>query len=165
MEAILSFITREDFRAWLEAHHLQEEGIWLEFYKDGRPTITLKQAQEEALCYGWVDSRMKGVDEVRYRLKSSKRRKKSRWSARNKELAQQLMASGRMTPSGQAAIEEARTNGAWEAVDPRPVFEDPEGFLRVLGDHQEAFARGSCAPAVRRASRVDLAHRRRTPGG
>jgi uncharacterized protein YdeI (YjbR/CyaY-like superfamily) len=138
METILSFRSPRDFRAWLEGHHDQEEGAWVEFYKDGRPALTFNDALEEAFCFGWVDSLLKSVDETRYRLKFSKRRKKSKWSARNREIAEQLIAAGRMTPWGQAAVDEARANGAWEAVDPRPLYEDTEGFLRVLRNNRDA---------------------------
>lgn len=141
MEAILSFATRADFRAWLAAHHLQEESVWLEFFKDGRSALTRGQALEEALCYGWIDSQVRRADEVRYRQKFSKRRKRSRWSARNRELAMQLIASGRMTPAGQAEIDRAKSNGAWEAADPRPAFEDTAGFLRLIGDDPGAVRR------------------------
>jgi hypothetical protein len=79
MEPILSFRSPQELRAWLEVHHDQEEGVWLVFYKDGRPTLTFREALEEAFCFGWVDSLLKSVDETRYRLKFSKRRKKSKW--------------------------------------------------------------------------------------
>ncbi len=138
MEPILSFKSPQELRAWLKGHHDQEEGIWLELYKDGRPTLTLREAQEEAICFGWIDSLLKSVDGTRYRLKFSKRRKKSKWSDRNKKIAEQLIASGRMTRWGAAAIAEAKANGAWQAVDQRPLLEDTEGFLRVLGNSQDA---------------------------
>jgi len=138
MEPTLSFRSPQDFRAWLVGHHDQEEGAWIEFYKDGRPAMTFAEALEEAFCFGWVDSLLNRIDETRYRLKFSKRRRKSKWSARNREIAEQLIAAGRMTPWGQAAIEEAKANGAWEAVDPRPLFEDTKGFLRVLGNNRDA---------------------------
>lgn len=138
MEQVLSFASPRDFRAWLSGHHDQEESVWLVFYKDGRPTITLKEAQEEGFCFGWVDSLIKGIDDTCYRLKFSKRRKKSKWSAKNKETVGRLIASGRMTVWGQAAIDEAKNNGAWDAGDARPLFEDTEGFLRVLRKDRDA---------------------------
>jgi uncharacterized protein YdeI (YjbR/CyaY-like superfamily) len=147
METILSFRSALELRAWLEVHHDQEEGVWLEFYKDGRPGITLREAQEEGFCFGWVDSLLKSVDESRYRLKFSKRREKSKWSSRNRKIAERLIGSGRMTPAGLAAIERAKANGTWEAIDQRPLLEDTEGFLRVLGDRGD--------PSLRYAALTD----------
>ena len=138
MELILSFESSQELRAWLEAHHDQGDGIWLELYKDGRPGITLREAQEEGFCFGWVDSLLRSVDASRYRLKFTKRRRKSKWSARNRKIAGQLIESGRMAPAGLAAIEEAKANGTWEAVDERPLLEDTEGFLGVLRAHGDA---------------------------
>ncbi len=108
------------------------------FYKDERPALTLQEAQEEALCYGWVDSQLKSVDKARYRLKFSRRRKKSNWSAGNKKNAERLIAAGRMTQWGQSTIDEAKACGAWDAKEPRPLFEDTQGFLRVLGKNRDA---------------------------
>ena len=138
MEPILTFRSPREFRLWLQGHHDQEEGVWLVFFKDGRTSLSFGEAQEEALCFGWVDSLLKSVDQTRYRLKFTKRRKKSKWSAGNREAAERLIASGRMTPWGQAVIKEAKSRGAWDAVDPRPLFEDTEGFLRLLGKNTDA---------------------------
>jgi uncharacterized protein YdeI (YjbR/CyaY-like superfamily) len=138
MEQVLFFETAREFHTWLQKHHDLQEGAWLLFYKDGRPAMTLVEAQEEAACFGWVDSLLKRIDDTRYRLRFTPRRKKSRWSPGTKKTAQELIASGRMTPWGLAAIEEAKASGAWDAPDPRQALEDPEGFLRVLGKNREA---------------------------
>ncbi|HVO37738.1 MAG TPA: hypothetical protein VMV03_01805 [Spirochaetia bacterium] len=124
MDQVLSFATPRDFRAWLEKHHDLQEGAWLKFYKDGRPAMTLREAQEEAACFGWVDSLLKRIDDTCYRLRFTPRRKKSRWAAGTKRTAEELIASGRMTRWGLAVIEEARASGAWDAPDPRPALED-----------------------------------------
>ena len=74
MEQFLSFRTAREFRTWLTRHHDLTEGAWLIFYKDGRPGMSLVEAQEEAACFGWVDSLLKRIDDARYRLRFTPRR-------------------------------------------------------------------------------------------
>jgi uncharacterized protein YdeI (YjbR/CyaY-like superfamily) len=106
------------WRSWLEKNHASEPEVWLVFYKkhSRTPCVTFEQATEEALCFGWVDSAMRRLDDDRYVLRYTPRRKKSKWSEANRRLAEALIARGRMTAAGTAAIEEARKNGNWEAA-------------------------------------------------
>ena len=72
------------------------------------------EATEEALCFGWIDSAMRPVDEERYRLRFTPRRAKSNWSEVNKERAERLIHEGRMAEAGLARIEEAKRDGRWD---------------------------------------------------
>lgn len=112
------------WRSWLKANHSSAPEVWLVFYKKRsgkpdytpRPCVTFEEATEEALCYGWVDSAMRRLDDERYVLRYTPRRKGSKWSKTNRRLAEELIGRGRMTAAGMAAIEEARRNGNWEAA-------------------------------------------------
>jgi uncharacterized protein YdeI (YjbR/CyaY-like superfamily) len=133
----LHFEDRERWRQWLEAHHDSAEVIWLVFYKKhtGTPTISYDAAVEEALCFGWVDSLIKRLDEDRYARKFTPRRDNSRWSAANLERFRKLVASGRMTPAGLEKI----------APDVEPVTppsgrstDVPEFLTRALAENPSA---------------------------
>ena len=115
-EEPLHFATAEEWRAWLEANHAGAEDAWLSISKKSAktPSVTLHQAMQEAICFGWIDSRMQPIDQERYALRFTPRRKTSNWSERNKGWATKLIAEGRMTPAGLAKIEEAKRNGRWD---------------------------------------------------
>lgn len=114
---VLPFATPAVFEAWLDRHHLEEPGVWVKFAKKGRgiASLTLPEAVEVATCFGWVDSKMHGYDDDYYVLRFQPRRARSRWSAGNRELAERLIATGRMRPSGLAQVEAARADGRWDA--------------------------------------------------
>ena len=113
MSEILTFSSREEFRSWLSGHCRSPEGVWLVFDRAGG-TLKAGEALEEALCFGWIDGQMRRIDDKTYRKYFSPRREKSRWSEKNKALAQRLEEQGRMTEFGRAKIREARQNGRWD---------------------------------------------------
>lgn len=120
---LLTFATVEEWRHWLEEHHAGEDGAWLTISKKGATTtsVALVPATEEALCFGWIDSAMQPIDDERYALRYTPRRKGSNWSAVNRARAQRLIDEGRMADAGLAAIEEAKRDGRWsDAVDGSP---------------------------------------------
>src|SRR5437660_11304292 len=96
----------EEWRRWLDAHGATERDIWLVFFKKGtgKQGIAYGEAVEEALCYGWIDGQMKGIDTESYALRFSPRRKRGSWSDTNHALARQLIREGRMTSRGTAAL-------------------------------------------------------------
>ena len=114
---VLSFATAAAFEAWLDEHHADGTGLWLKFAKQNRgiDSIGFDEALEVAMCFGWVDSKMRRVDDDYYVLRYQPRKPKSNWSARNKALAERLIAEGRMRPSGLAQIEAAQADGRWNA--------------------------------------------------
>lgn len=110
--------SREEWRAWLERHGESEPAVWLIMYKQGSGTWSMSHldAVADALCYGWIDSKsMRRDDESRYQ-RFSPRNPKSTWSKINRELAERLMAEGRMRPPGQALIDLAKRTGTWDAL-------------------------------------------------
>ena len=100
--------TADEFRKWLIENHRIKKEIWLIQYKKAtkKPSIRYVDAVEEALCFGWIDGLEKSMDAERYALRFSPRRPKSNWTNTNKDRARRLIAEGRMTPAGRAALPE-----------------------------------------------------------
>jgi uncharacterized protein YdeI (YjbR/CyaY-like superfamily) len=112
----IHFARAGKWRTWLEANHATEQDVWLMIHKKhaGTPSVTLQEAMQEAICFGWIDSSMQPIDDERYALRFTPRRKTSNWSERNKGWAAVLIEQGRMTEAGLAKIQEAKQNGSWE---------------------------------------------------
>ena len=100
--------TPEDFAIWLAANGQGAKEIWVIIYKkgSGKQTVTYEQLVETALCYGWIDGIMTGIDAERYAQRFSPRRKRSNWTEANKAIARRLIAEGRMTEAGRAVLPE-----------------------------------------------------------
>jgi uncharacterized protein YdeI (YjbR/CyaY-like superfamily) len=130
--------------AWLEGRHAKSAGVWLVLAKRGgtSPTrLTYQQAPEEALCHGWIDGQVRRRDEGSYTQRFTPRRQRSAWSKRNVELAERLLAEGRMQPAGNAAIEQARANGRWDAAYAGPAtIEVPDDLAEALAAEPKAGA-------------------------
>lgn len=94
--------TRSEWRKWLEKNHDKESEIWLIYYKkaSGKPRIPYNESVEEALCFGWIDSILKGIDDERLAQRYSPRKPKSNWSTLNLERMKHLIKDGLMTPAG-----------------------------------------------------------------
>jgi uncharacterized protein YdeI (YjbR/CyaY-like superfamily) len=113
------FATRADFRAWLEKHHDTAAELWIGFSKKGssRATITSREAVEEAVCFGWIDSVRKPIDAEAYTNRFTPRKPRSRWSAINIKRLERLRAEGRMHPAGLATFDRRAKNP--EELSPR----------------------------------------------
>jgi uncharacterized protein YdeI (YjbR/CyaY-like superfamily) len=105
----LYFKTRDEWREWLLENHTSSDGIWLIYYKkpSGKPRIPYNDAVEEALCFGWIDGKIKRINEEYYIQRFTPRRSGSRWSKYNVERVQKMIDSGRMQPAGLLAYKEA----------------------------------------------------------
>ena len=131
-----------EWRKWLEENHSTSSEAWLVFYKrnSGRANLSYDEALEEAICFGWIDGKVRTVDEERYMQRFSPRRPGSVWSKRNREIAGELVSAGRMTPAGLSKIEEARKNGKWDTAYPkRPVQTLPDDLREALEADPEAW--------------------------
>ncbi|AHJ98092.1 YdeI/OmpD-associated family protein [Hymenobacter swuensis] len=111
--------SRQHWRKWLQEHHASQQSVWLIYYKkkSGRPTVGYSEAVDEALCFGWIDSQAKPIDEETYRQFFSRRKPRSTWSKVNKEKVARLIAEGLMTPAGLNCIDAAKSNGSWTILD------------------------------------------------
>jgi uncharacterized protein YdeI (YjbR/CyaY-like superfamily) len=116
MDNAITFKDREEWRNWLRQNFDKTSHVWLTLYKkgSGKKEITLEESVEEAMCFGWIDSKLKRYDDNRFILRFSPRKPNSVWSRINKERAERLTKSGRMTKAGLATIEEAKKNGFWD---------------------------------------------------
>lgn len=122
------------WREWLEANHAVETSIWLVIYKkeSAVPSVYYPEAVDEALCFGWIDSKPNKRDEKSYYQFFSKRNPKSNWSRVNKEKIERLMQAGKMAPAGLEMVRKAKETGTWTALEAVENLEVPE-------DLQEAF--------------------------
>ena len=111
--------SRAEWRAWLAANHDRPHGVWLVGWKaaTGRPAPTYDEAVEEALCFGWIDSTKRTLDEDRSMQWYSPRRKGSGWSRPNKARLDRIAAAGTMTPAGQRVVDAAVADGSWTLAD------------------------------------------------
>lgn len=130
-----------EWRAWLERNHDAEKEVWLVFYKrhTGKPNISYDDAVGEALCFGWIDSIIKRIDEDRFARKFTPRKADSRWSELNMDRAERMIREGRMTEYGLVQINEAKKSGEWFVrVLPKKEIEVPQFMREVLATNQKA---------------------------
>jgi uncharacterized protein YdeI (YjbR/CyaY-like superfamily) len=132
--------SRQEWRDWLEQHHTASPGIWLVYYKKhtGQPTISYDDAVEEALCFGWVDSKPNTLDEDRYKMLFSPRNVKSPWSKLNKTRVARLIEQGLMGPAGLEKIEAAKADGSWSVYDEIEELTMPDDLNAALDQNQAA---------------------------
>lgn len=108
--------SRDEWRTWLETNHTAKTGIWVVIIKKNSQVDGLRyeDAVEEAVCYGWIDSKMKSVDGDRFIQRFTPRKPTSFWSDSNKERVKRLKAEGKMTEAGLKAVKIAKQNGMWD---------------------------------------------------
>ena len=136
--------TRSQWRKWLEKYHATSPGIWLIYYKTetGKRKFSYADAVEEALCFGWIDSLPRKLDNERSMLKYSPRKPKSVWSKINKQRIDQLIKDNLMTAAGLAKIETAKINGSWERLNDSDLHTDnntlPPDLEKALNKNKAA---------------------------
>ncbi len=123
---------RETWRIWLKDNHKNKKEIWLIYYKKftKKPRVDYSDAVEEALCFGWIDSIVKRIDDERYMQRFTPRRVDSNWSEINKGLAEKLIESGKMNKAGLKQIKAAKRNGKWGKITHK--IEDIEFSNEIL---------------------------------
>lgn len=175
------------WRAWLDAHEDDADGVWLVLAKKGTThptTLTYDQALDEALCSGWIDGQKRGRDTTTFRQRFTPRRRASLWSARNVGLVAELVGTGRMRPRGLAEVDRAKADGRWDrayagartaevpddlraALDAAPsaaaLFADLDGTNRYAVLHRVLTAPSAAARANRIAKLVGGLERGETP--
>jgi uncharacterized protein YdeI (YjbR/CyaY-like superfamily) len=132
---ILAFASQDEWEAWLDAEHAGSDGVWLKFAKKGSgvETVVYAEAVVVALCYGWIDSQVKTLDERFYLQKFTPRRAKSKWSRINRDKIEELTKQGRMKPAGLEQVELAKADGRWEAAyAPPSSMEVPDDLQAAL---------------------------------
>jgi uncharacterized protein YdeI (YjbR/CyaY-like superfamily) len=112
-------ISQQAWRTWLQENHRSKQSVWLVCYKkkSNIPTITWSDAVDEAICFGWIDSKRITIDDDKFMQFFTKRKPKGTWSKVNKEKIKQLTNKGLMTEAGFECIENAKQNGSWTVLD------------------------------------------------
>jgi uncharacterized protein YdeI (YjbR/CyaY-like superfamily) len=125
---------QEAWREWLRDNHARLRGVWLVLFKKAsdRRVLTVDDAVEEALCFGWIDSLPRKLDDQRTQLYFAPRRPGTGWSRVNKERVARLEAAGRIEPPGQAKIDAARRDGSWAKLDAVELLEIPPDLASAL---------------------------------
>lgn len=129
---------RADWRRWLQKHHASSNGVMLVYVKKPVRSLPYADAVEEALCFGWIDSVLRPIDDTRYEQMFTPRKPKSGWSALNKRRVEAMIAGGLMTKAGRAKIEAARQDGSWERLDHIEQLTIPPEFDKALKKNAKA---------------------------
>ena len=126
--------SKKAWREWLSINHVTQQAVWVIFYKQKtkKPSMTWSDAVDEALCFGWIDSTKRALDEERFIQYFCKRRPKSTWSKVNKDKVKILIDSGQMSSQGLAAINIAKENSSWEFLDDVDNLVVPNDFQVIL---------------------------------
>jgi uncharacterized protein YdeI (YjbR/CyaY-like superfamily) len=127
-------LTRKEWRDWLAENHAKFAGIWFVYFKKqtGKSRVSYDEAVEEALCFGWIDSLPRKIDDERSKLLFTRRKARSVWSKLNKARIQRLIENGLMTEVGLAKIEAAKANGSWNALDTSDNLEIPADLAKAF---------------------------------
>jgi len=133
---------RADWRSWLAAHSGESTGVWVVTFKrsTGKPSPTYDDIVEEALCFGWVDSKSKSLDAERTTVLLTPRKPGGGWSRTNKLRVEKLVAAGAMMPAGLAVVEAAKRDGSWSLLDSVEALEAPADLLAALATSPAAAA-------------------------
>ena len=132
--------TRAAWREWLAQNHTRQEGVWFISYKKaaGRPRVEYEAAVEEALCFGWIDSKGAKLDDERTMLWFAPRKPRTGWSRPNKQRVERLLAAGLMAPAGLTKIEAAKQDGSWYALDAVEDLVIPPDLADALARYDQA---------------------------
>ena len=139
----LSFESKKKFADWLAKQYDKSAGVWLKLAKKGTgiPSVTITEALDVVLCYGWIDGQRASFDENYYLQKYTPRRPRSIWSKINVEKVESLIASGEMRPAGLKAVEAAKQDGRWDAAyASQKTMTVPADFQSALEKNKKAKA-------------------------
>ena len=156
--------SRKAWRNWLEKHHASSQGVWLVYAKkhSGVPSLTYNDAVEEALCFGWIDSKINPIDDTFYMQVFTPRKLKSAWSALNRARVERLTAAGLMARAGLAAVEAAKESGTWNSrqeVERLTIPRDLEAAIKANPDARRNWV--SYSPSRRKGVLYRLAGAKR----
>jgi uncharacterized protein YdeI (YjbR/CyaY-like superfamily) len=135
-------LTRDAWRHWLELNHTRTSGVWLVSYKKGtgKPRIEYDEAVEEALCFGWVDSKPNKLDAERPLLWFAPRKAGTGWSRPNKLRVERMMQAGLMSEAGLRKVEQAKSDGSWSKLDAVEDLMIPDDLVQALAGQPQATA-------------------------
>jgi uncharacterized protein YdeI (YjbR/CyaY-like superfamily) len=133
--------SQKEWRKWLEKNHPLEKSVWLIIYKKetGIPSVYYPEAVDEAICFGWIDSKPNKRDDESYYQFFAKRNPKSNWSKVNKTKVERLLKKGLIAKAGLDAIEMAKQNGTWTALDKVEEMAIPIDLQKAFDKNKKAF--------------------------
>ena len=158
--------TRKDWRKWLEKNHQAEKSVWLIIYRKQTKTksIYYDEAVEEALCFGWIDSKANKRDDESYYLYFAQRKPKSNWSKINRERVGKMIKQGLMTPAGQALVNLAKKTGTWEALADVQNTIIPADLQKLFDEDKTAFKNFQAFPPSSKKIILEWILNAKTPG-
>lgn len=110
------FTSAKEFRCWLEENHDTVDELWVGYYKKGtdKTGISYSESVEEAICFGWIDGLINGIDDETYKRRFTPRKRDSKWSKLNRKRVKQMIDAGKMTARGMELVKAAKKTGEWE---------------------------------------------------
>lgn len=137
---VVAASSTDEWRKWLSQNHLLEVSVWLVIYKmdSGIPSVYYPEAVDEALCFGWIDSKPNKRDSKSYYQFFSKRNPKSNWSLVNKKKVAKLLSAGKMAPAGLEMVKLAKQSGTWDALNKVDTLAIPPDLELALANMQNA---------------------------
>lgn len=153
------------WRAWLSEHHATARGVWVTTYTKGsrKPYVSVEDLVDEALAHGWIDSRPRALDDQRSQRLITPRRPASNWSRVNKQRVERLLAAGRMTPAGLAAVDAAKRNGSWTALDTVETLQEPDDLRDALNSTRDARRQWDAFPRSTKRAILEWIGNAKTP--
>jgi uncharacterized protein YdeI (YjbR/CyaY-like superfamily) len=133
---IIAFANTASLEGWLSAQPADSKGLWIKFARKNSKadTVTRTEAIDVALCHGWIDGQLDKFDEHHWLVRFTPRKRGSKWSLINRRRATELIAAGRMRPSGLAQVEAARSGGRWNAAYASASAAEVPGDLQAALD-------------------------------
>lgn len=141
--SIIAFANLGEWEAWLDAQPRDTKGLWLKLAKAGNVASTLTKAQaiDGALCHGWIDGQIDKYDGAWFLTRFTPRTRTSKWSQKNRDRAGELIAEGRVSVAGRAAIDAAKADGRWDAAyAPASTAAEPADLKAALDANKKARA-------------------------
>ncbi len=140
--------SRKEWRNWLQKNHAEAPHIWVVIYKKetGKPSVTYAEVVEEALCFGWIDSKPNKRDAESYILFIAPRKPKSVWSALNKKRIEELLQKNKIAVAGLQKIEAAKKDGSWNALDKVDAMEMPAALKKEFSKNKAALKKFEAFP-------------------
>lgn len=131
---------RKEWRSWLMTNHMNQKSVWLIIYRKNAQTksVNYEEAVEEALCFGWIDSKPNKRDEESFYQFFAKRNPTSNWSKINKDRIKKMTEEGLMTPAGLEMVNKAKENGSWSALDEVEEIVIPADLKKLLTKNKMA---------------------------
>lgn len=157
--------TRAQWGTWLARNYARAEGVWLITYKiaTGKPRVDYNDAVEEALRFGWIDSKPRALDSERSMLWFAPRKPRTNWSKANRERVERLVAGGRMAAPGLAKVQAAQRDGSWDALVGVESLEVPPDLRRALAKHAKAARNFDAFPPSVKRGILEWIHNARQP--